>query len=715
MAGLCVTTAGCGSQSVSSSSAGEELSGEVETDSATSADSEHATVSTVTLTEGKYSDEKLDDSWSEKTADAILLEGDSISADSDSVSIDGTTVTITKAGTYVLSGELEDGQIIVDTESDDSVKLVLNGATISSSSSAAIFAKQGKTIITLAEGTQNTVSDSDREDEDTNAAIYAKDDLTFNGSGSLTVNGNYNHGIQSKDDLKFINGSYQITSVGDSIVGKDSVSIKDGTFDITSEADGIKSTNIKDSEKGYIMIDGGDFHIEAAQDAIQAETLLRVNDGTFDIVTGGGSDNAQQKADTMGWKTADDTDSEAVSSKGLKSYVELILAGGTFSMDTCDDAFHSNQDVTVENGTFTILSGDDGIHADSTLTINGGSIDVQQSYEGLEGFEIVINDGDINVVASDDGINAAGDSDSVWNPESAMDFSGGDTSDMQQPNGDSSDMELPDGEQPDMAQFDGDTSQMEMPDGEMPDMEQPDGDASDMQQPNGEMPSMGQSDGDDSDTKQPGGEMQDMSQSDGEHSDSDHESETHDTSSDDDDDNNDKKGKFQFGNQGGMSGGMMGGMMNEDEGALLTINGGTITVSAQGDGLDANGDIVINDGTVVVQGPTNGGNGTLDYGGSCEINGGTFFGVGAMGMQQNPGSDSTQYSIVQNLSKSAQAGTTITLKDSSGSTITEMTAEKEFQWYAVSAPDLEEGETYTICVGDQTYTVTLDSIVTQAN
>lgn len=291
---------------------------------------------------------------SKDTAGTLTLNKDSITSDDKTVQIDKTTATITKAGTYILTGTLTDGQIIVDAENKGDVKLVLNDAVINCSSSAPIYIKSGNTVITLADGTEKSVSDGEEyiyekeDDDEPNAAIFAKDDLTFNGSGSLTVTGNYNHAIQSKDDLKFVAGTFDITSVGDGIVGKDSISVKDGIFTITSAGDGIKSTNIEETNKGYIMIDGGTFQIQSENDAMQAETLLRVNDGTFDILTNGTGQNMTQNSD---------------SAKALKSYVELTVAGGKFTINSCDDALHSNQNVTIENGTFTITSSDDGVNA----------------------------------------------------------------------------------------------------------------------------------------------------------------------------------------------------------------------------------------------------------------------------------------------------------------------------------------------------------------
>ena len=246
----------------------------------TSENTEHATESTVTLTEGKYSEEKLDDTWDENESVKVQLNGESVTTDiSGSVETDGSTVTITGEGTYLISGELKDGQIIVDTDKDTLVKLVFDGVNISCSDTAPVYIKGGNTIITLAAGTENTISDGEsyvyeEEDEDEpGAAIFSKDDLTFNGTGSLTVNANYNNGIQSKDDLKFVDGTYVINAKDDGIVGKDSVSVKNGYFTIQSGGDGIKSTNMEETDKGYILLENGTFQITSDGDAIQAETL----------------------------------------------------------------------------------------------------------------------------------------------------------------------------------------------------------------------------------------------------------------------------------------------------------------------------------------------------------------------------------------------------------------------------------------------------------
>lgn len=653
----------------------------------------HAAVSTVTLTEGKYSEEKLYDTWDEKTAVHFTFENDRISAgknagadaDSDTLKgkaeITGNTVVIRKEGDYVFSGTLADGQIIVDADKEETVRLVFQGVEITCSDSAPVYSKGGNVVITLAEGTENTVEDGsaytfDEEGEDEpGAAIFAKDDLTFNGNGRLQVIGNYNHGIQCKDDLKFVAGTYIISAANDGIVGKDSVSIRNGDFTIESGDDGIKSTNIDDSDKGYVLIENGTFRINAAGDGIQAETLLRVNNGAFEVTAGGGSQNAEtfygeqegmergmpfggKSGDSRGMQegsqkkpsggmeppegkfpegemtppegefpeggmtppegefpgngkgkgnvTADDSDSteESVSAKGFKSYVELMILDGEFNIDSLDDGIHSDQNVTVQGGKITISTGDDGIHADETLTVDGGSLDILKSYEGLEGFDIIINDGDINVISADDGINAA----------------------------------------------------------------------------------LGDGGSQESDTR-----FEQMSFAE----------ETDKTGvSSDAGDTGDRRMEKPF-------------TADEDQGASLTVNGGTVRVNADGDGLDSNGDISINGGTVTVHGPEGGGNGTLDYAVSCKITGGEFTGIGSIGMAQAPSGDSTQASIVLRTEETVEAGTSISLKDKDGNVLAETVTMKKAQWFALSSPELKEGETYIFCAGTAEKEVIPTQTVTQ--
>lgn len=321
------------------------------------------------------------------------------------------SITITEEGIYELLGEITNGMVTVNTKGN--VKLILNNVTITNESGPAIYIKNAKnTVIYLKEETTNTLEDSSnyQTDEDINATIYSKDNLIFDGSGTLVIKANYQDGIVSKDNLKIKNGTFNITSIDDSIKGKDSVYIIDGNFNITAGGDGIKSTNTSDKNKGYVYIENGNFEIDATLDGIQAETKLLIKNGNYTIKTGNGSTNNSKK-DTWGnWGKTDSTDTK--SAKGLKAGNNIVIEDGTFNLNTSDDSIHSNNYIGISNGTYSISSGDDGIHADNEIIIEGGSIDIKESYEGIKAAKITIYNGDISVVVSDDGINVAGGSDS---------------------------------------------------------------------------------------------------------------------------------------------------------------------------------------------------------------------------------------------------------------------------------------------------------------
>lgn len=279
----------------------------------------------------------------EVAADAaqVTLNGSSINFSGSGATVNGSTITITKAGTYRIGGKLSDGQIIVDTQDAEKVILALDGADITSSTSAPIYvANAEKVVITLVTGSQNRVTDgkqyvyADASTDDPNATIFSHDDMTINGSGSLTVNANYNNGIVSKDDLKITGGTITVTAVNDAVKGRDSLTVKDGTLTVKAGGDGMQATNDEEVDQGNIVIEGG----------------------TIDITAG-------------------------------------------------DDALNAVNSIEMSGGKLIISAGDDALHADNAITINGGVIAVAQCYEGIESDQITINNGEINIVSSDDGIN----------------------------------------------------------------------------------------------------------------------------------------------------------------------------------------------------------------------------------------------------------------------------------------------------------------------
>ena len=271
-----------------------------------------------------------------------------------------------------------------------------------------------KTVITLAAGTENYVTDAetslfdDAESDEPKAAIFSHDDLTINGEGSLTVTANANNGIASQDDLKTPGGHITVTAVNDGLKGKDSIAIKEGVITISAGGDGLQAHNDSDVEKGYIAIEGGTLHITAGLDGIQAETRLLVSGGDISLTTGGGSGNSSMLA---GWGLWGSNGDDAASAKGLKAGLDVTITGGVITIVSSDDAIHSNSRLTLDGGTITLASGDDGLHADATLEISGGDLNITQSYEGLESAVITLSGGTLHLVASDDGINVAGGND----------------------------------------------------------------------------------------------------------------------------------------------------------------------------------------------------------------------------------------------------------------------------------------------------------------
>lgn len=457
----------------------------------------------------EFDSEDLDSSYNESECTKINLSGSGATVSGSGVTVENGNITITSAGSYIISGTLTDGSIKVNCSEKGTVRLILNGASISSSSTAPVVVEETKKVlVTLADGTTNTITDKTRQsvdDEDFSSAVYSKADLVFNGSGTLNVNAGYRNGIKSTDDLKVVSGTFNITSNEDGIIGKDLLGIKDGKFTIKSGSDGMKSTYDTDTSKGNIVITGGEFDITASNDGI-----------------------------------------------------------------------HCNEDILISGGNLTISSGDDGVHADANLQVDGGTIDIKKCYEGLEGVHITLNDGDISIVASDDGINAA----------------------------------------------DGSSSS-----------------------------GMG---------------------------------------------------------MGGFGGGQAS---SSDSSVLLTINGGNIFVNAGGDGLDSNGNIVMNGGNVTVLGPTSDGDTALDFDGAFTINGGVLMAFGSSGMLETPTSAQNGCCIVTTLG-TVSANSAFSLMDSSGNVIMSYTPTKNYASAIVYSSDIKNGSTYTVTAGSTTQSITVNSNAT---
>ena len=534
-----------------------------------------------------FTDRDTRAAYDEESAVRIELNGSSISASSDSVQINGTTAILTEEATYIVSGTLDDGMLVVDADEAAKLQIVLDNASITSSTSAALYVLEAdKVFVTLAEGSQNALANGGSfvaiDDSDIDGAVYSKQDLTFNGSGALTVTSPAGHGIVGNDDLVLAGGTYAVTSASHGLNANDSVRIT-GETDLTLDAgkDGIHAENNDDASLGFVYISGGTFAIEAEGDGISAGAYLQITDGAYDILAGGGSVNGEsQSSESWGGfrggrmetaSSAEETSESSTSMKGLKAVSSLVISGGAFTIDAADDAVHSNADMTVSGGTFAIATGYDAFHADETLTVTGGAIDISESYEGLD-----IQGGEISLVSRDDGLNAAGGTDGRGS-------TGG------------------------------------------------------------------------------------------------------------------RDGRFGGGWMGGgRGGGMGGGFSSASSEGSIAISGGTLTIQASGDGLDANGTIEITGGTTVVTGPTSGDTAVLDYDTSAAIAGGTFLGTGAAGMAQTFRS-AEQGVVAERVS--GEAGEEIVLADASGTALLTLSPALDFQFIVLSSPDLVSGEAYTLTVG----------------
>lgn len=613
---------GCGtavtsSSSVNAESARTESTGETSADNADttseSTDSENAMESAsdinfdLELTEStidtEFTDREKSGSYKASEAVKITLNKTTATVSGSGAKADGSTITITEEGVYIVRGTLEDGQIIVNASDSDKVQIVLDGVHINCETNAAIYVREAdKVFITLAENSSNTLGDGNEytqiDDNTVDSVIFSKSNLVCNGTGSLTIEADYKHGIVSKDDLVITGGTYKIAAADNGITAKDQIKILNGSFDIDAANSAVKAKNTDDAELGNIYIAGGIFTIEAEQ-----------------------------------------------------------------------DGFHATGSIVVDDGTITVNSGDDGFHAELDTVIHGGTILVEKSNEGLEGKRVVVNGGDITINASDDGINAANSGDdgvNAINPGANAVGSGDDDSNAASSNNDSS-----------AAVNSGDDGSISgEADGKEPQQMPPDTEnGSDMQPSQDFDPENAPSDGNAPQNFDPGNAPSD----------------------------GDAPQKMQ--------GGPGGGGNSE---LYIKITGGTLNVSADGDGLDSNGGLLVTGGTTIVYGPTSDGDSALDYDGSAIATGGTLAAIGSAGMTESFSEDSTQPVITYYCTETQSAATTITLTDSDGSALFTIAPEKAYASIVFTCSEMKLDATYTLTAGTDNEEITLTDIITTA-
>lgn len=421
------------------SSTGNVVSSETETNAEeTSAQSEAGTFSSADM----FTERDLAGTYEESGAVYVTLSDDGITGETDGVAINGQMVTITAEGTYIFSGTLSEGQIVVDAD-NAKVQIVFDNVDITCASSAAVYVKSAeKVFVTLAEGSQNTLRNTDEyvaiDDNNIDAVIFSKSDLTLNGTGSLTIVSAEGHGIVSKDDLKITGGTYDITAAGHALSGKDSVRIADGTFILTAEKDGIHAENADDEEKGYIYIADGDFTITSDGDGMDASNIVQIEDGTFDITAGGGAANSLKthESDVPGGpgggmpQNGERPDGESMPQMGEKPDGENMTEMGkrpdgttppekpsqTDQSDTADETAapdnatdHQSSSAETTEDTTTDESGTStkGIKAGGGMYLNGGTYQIDSADDSIHSnANITIADGTYTLATGDDGVHA---------------------------------------------------------------------------------------------------------------------------------------------------------------------------------------------------------------------------------------------------------------------------------------------------------------------
>ncbi|MEE3403071.1 MAG: carbohydrate-binding domain-containing protein [Acutalibacteraceae bacterium] len=398
--GTSQTSSAASQQSADKTSSADTSSG-TESSAQTSAEQTSTTDNTQ-----QFADSDTKDVTGESANATITLSGSSATlSDTTRGSFADGVLTITSKGIYRVSGSSENISIqIDDSTKSGNVYLILDNVTMTNTTNPCIDVQNSDKVIIQTVGTcsltyQNTDTSAKKD-----GAVYAKDDVTINGSGTLNITSSL-HGIVAKNDLKITNTTLNLQADKIGIQAGDSVRISGGTITLTSGHDGIQIAN--DDNTAFFYYADADMTITSGYDGISVKSGDDSKTFTGNVTLQGG----ELRVTTASGEGASQSKNSSTSQKGIKTDGDITIKDTALTVSAADDAIHGNANIVIESGAVVVSSSDDGITASGDLTINGGTVNVLQSYEGLEAANITINDGNISVTASDDGLNCAGGSD----------------------------------------------------------------------------------------------------------------------------------------------------------------------------------------------------------------------------------------------------------------------------------------------------------------
>ena len=607
--------------------------------------------------------------WDTSRATQITLNGDEVSVfGGGAYAFDGN-VMITGKGKYVISGTLADGSVIVDADSSAKIWIMLDGVDITCSTGACFDVEQAdKVFLSLAEGSENRLTTLGFSAENLTAgmdgAVFSRDDLTINGTGSLTVTAGEESGIVCNDELIFTGGTVTVDAAADALHVNDNLRIMEAKLNLKAGDDGISLTGLE-SELYWAS---GTLTATASGDGINAENNIRILDGSLTLEAGDDGISAGGITGTL--EIAGGNLQITAADKGISAENTVTMTGGTVEIDAEDDGVSAVGLFRMEDGVLTITARDDGIHSDTAVEIAGGTVRIPSCYEGIEAVTIDVSGGEITIEPEDDGLNANGGTNSFGGFGGRGGFGGG-PGGMQ--GGPGMGMPGQNGEnenggfEPPMMPGGNENERPERP-------TMPDEDGNVMP----ELPATGSAE----EQREPGtdaaaGERPAMPMQDAASTETTESTET-----------------------------------------WIHISGGSITVvnsvARDADGLDSNGDIIISGGVIRVSLTNSGSNSALDCGteSGCrmEISGGEVIACGSYAMAEGFDSSSSQCSILYNIKRGAPAGTTVALEDTEGNVILSYEVPCSFSSVAISCPEMQIGETYLVAIGDSVEEITLDSV-----